>query len=95
MVCERIGMGAIMKAKILAGLALTLHLAVGYPYLVSGIVAPAYAVPILYLLWAVLLVLLLDISRTRPLLALLIPPAALALLLAILALGDILLGWTA
>jgi hypothetical protein len=75
-------------------LALVLHVLVGYPYLVSGLVAPAYGVAVLIAIWTGLLVLLLRLRSGRPLLALLVPPAALAVWYAVLALGGSLLGWS-
>jgi len=73
-------------------LALLLHVLVGFPYLVSGLVAPGYGVIALMGIWIGLLVLLLRMRSTRPLLALLVPPAALAIWYAVLALGGSLLG---
>jgi len=75
-------------------LALVLHVLVGFPYLVSGLVAPGSAVVTLLAIWTGLLVLLLRLRPTRPLLALLVPPAALAIWYAVLALGGALLGWS-
>jgi len=76
-------------------LALLLHVLVGFPYLVSGLVAPGYGVAGLMGIWIGLLVLLLRLRPTRPLLALLVPPAALAIWNAVIGLGGSLLGWTA
>lgn len=60
----------------------------------SGLLAPLWAVIALHALWAVALVALVQVARTRPFAAPLVPATnALLLWLAITA-GELLLGWT-
>lgn len=75
--------------------AVLLHLAVGVLYLATGLVAPLWAVLLLQLAWLVLLGALVLLWRRRPWLALLVPPAAVGLVLAAVTAGEQLLGWTA
>ena len=77
-----------------ATLALALHAAVAFPYLTSGLVAPPYGVLALWIVWGAFLALILQLLRTRAPLALLVPPAALAVWFAALSLGEALLGWS-
>ncbi|MDP9434317.1 MAG: hypothetical protein M3P93_03630 [Actinomycetota bacterium] len=74
-----------------AGLAL--HLLVGYPYAVSGLVAPPYGVLALWAVWAALLVVAVRLRPRRPLLVPLVPVVAFGLWLGGLTLGELLLGW--
>ncbi|HWC13493.1 MAG TPA: hypothetical protein VG929_02720 [Actinomycetota bacterium] len=79
---------------VMAWIALLLHLAVGYFYVLSGLVAPQWAVAGLLGIWLVLLWGLMHLRRERwkPLV---IPAIAAALWFGVLMLGDVLLGWTA
>lgn len=74
----------------LAGLAPLLYL-----YASSGLVAPLWAVAGLVAVWVVLLVLALRLFGRWPLLVLLLPFLGLMLWIAVLLLGDLVLGWTA
>ncbi len=74
---------------------LALHVAVGVPYLVSGLVAPLYGVLLLWIVWGLLLVVLLRVHAGRPAWALVVPFAALATWYAVLHLGGAALGWQA
>ncbi len=76
-------------------IAIGLHVVVALPYAFSGLLAPPAGVAVLGVIWLVLFVALWR-WRPRPAWrALLIPVAAVALWLAVLAFGDALLGWTA
>lgn len=79
---------------VLLAVAVLLHLAVGPFYLASGLVAPGWAVLLLWLTWVVLLVLLVLLWRRRPPLAPLVPLGAVVLILAVITAGEQLLGWT-
>ena len=84
------------NARLLGWLGLALHTAVGVvPYAGSGLVAPTWAVIVLWAVWAALLVVALVLIRRRPRLVPLIPAAAVAAWALIVSLGDLLLGWTA
>lgn len=80
---------------ILGGLGLAMYLVIGWLYLGSGLVMPY---PWVYLMWAVWCGGLLPLGRTfrrrtpwTPVVAI----AALAIWIAVVSLGDWLLGWTA
>lgn len=64
-------------------------------YVVSGIVAPWWAVPLLLLVWVAHLVLALRWFSTRPYAVLLLPVSAIALWFAAITAGGAWLGWTA
>lgn len=76
------------------GVACVLHLAVGYFYLLSGLVAPPWAVVGLLSIWIALMFTLIRIRSTGPK-TLIVPAGAAAIWLAVLWAGDALLGWTA
>ncbi len=96
MVVPRLGPSfAAPSGKMLAALSGLLLLGVGFFYLLSGLVAPGYAVIFLLLVWGVLSWLLVRVARVSPLLSLLVPPLAFGLWMGILALGGRLFGWTA
>jgi hypothetical protein len=78
----------------LALLAFALMLAVGFVYLVSGLIVP---IPALYGVWALWVVLAGTqiLMRRRLWLVMSMPAIALTVLVAIASLGDLLLGWTA
>lgn len=85
--------------KVAAVVAAVLHLAVGvFPYAASGLLVPVWGIVVLYALWlglAVVLVRLLRGDRRRPLLAPLVPVAAIAVWFAFVTAGEVLLDWTA
>ena len=81
--------------KLLLALAVVAYVPLGVPALVSGLVAPAYGVAIIVGGWAVGLGVLIGLVRRRSLLALLMPPAAIAYWALVLTLGERLLGWQA
>ena len=75
--------------------AVLLHLGVGVLYLAAGLVAPLWAVLLLWAAWLVLAYLLVRLWARRAPLALLVPLAAVGLILGIVTAGEQLLGWTA
>lgn len=78
------------------GVGLLLHLLTAvFPLSASGLVAPLWAIVLLYVAWAALGLALWRASRTRPPLMLLGAPGVLALWFAALTAGERLLGWTA
>ena len=81
--------------RLLLVLAVLAHLGAGILYLAAGLVAPLWAVLLLWALWLVLLWVLVRVWRRRPLLALAVPVAAVALFFAAITAGEQLLGWTA
>lgn len=76
-------------------LGLILFLPVGWLYLVSGLVAPFWAVLVLWAIWLVILAGIIKAWRTRPWLVLAAPFLAFLIWAGILWIGDQLLGWTA
>lgn len=76
-------------------LGLAAHLAVGFWYGASGLVAPAWAVVALLAVWVALLVVAIRMLRQRPVLVPLVPLAAVVIWLAAVTAGDLWLGWTA
>jgi hypothetical protein len=72
------------------------HLLVGgFPYAVSGLVAPPLGVIVLWVVWLVLLVVAIRLLQRRPALVFLAPLSALALWGAVIWGGEALFGWTA
>ena len=81
--------------RLILVLAVLGHLGAGIFYAAAGLVAPLWAVLVLWALWLGLLWQLVRVWRRRPLLALLVPPLAIALFFAAITAGEQLLGWTA
>ena len=85
--------------KVAAVVGVVLHLAVGvFPYAASGLLVPIWGIVVLYGLWlalAVVLVRLLRRETRRPMLAPLVPVAALAGWFAVVTAGEALFDWTA
>ena len=76
--------------------ALSLYIALGvFPFLFSGLLAPASGVAILLAGWATGFIATVVLVRRGSLWAIAMPPLALAYWFAILILGEQLLGWTA
>jgi hypothetical protein len=71
-----------------------LHLLALWPYLISGVAAPGWAVLSLLVLWALLGVVAVAVHRRWGALAALVPLAAVGLWFLALTLGEQLLGWT-
>lgn len=86
--------GASVRRLVLV-VAVALHLATGIFYLAAGLVAPAWAVLLLWVAWTGLLWALVRLWRRHAVLALLVPPASLGLFLAALSAGEVWLGWVA
>ena len=76
-------------------LAILLHLGIGVFYAAAGLVAPLWAVLLLWAAWLVLLVVLVRLWKRRPPLALLVPAAAVGLIFGVVSAGGQVLGWTA
>ena len=68
---------------------------VSFLYLVAGLVAPIWAVGVLWVLWLVLLVTLLKVWRSHPLLVLAAPVLAYLIWAGALLAGEFFLGWSA
>lgn len=81
--------------RLILVLAILGHLGAGIFYAAAGLVAPLWAVLLLWALWLVLLWQLVRIWRRRPLLSLAVPVVAVALFFAVITLGEQMLGWTA
>ena len=71
-----------------------LHLFALWPYAISGLAAPGWAVLSLLVLWAVLGVVAVAVHRRWGGLAALVPLLAVGLWFLLLTLGEQLLGWT-
>ena len=71
------------------------HLGAGFFYLLSGLVAPTWAVIVLILWWAVLTAVGVRFVRRRSPLGLLVPLVAAASWFAAISLGSRYLGWVA
>jgi len=71
------------------------HLATLIWYAASGLVAPGWAVVVLLVIWALLLVVGLWLRTRRPYLMLLIPVLAAVIWFAAISAGERFLGWTA
>lgn len=82
-------------ARVAGWLGIAAHAAVLFWYAVSGLVMPAWAVVVLLVVWAVLLVVAIRLLRTRPALVGLIPIAAALIWAGVVSAGDAWLGWTA
>lgn len=74
---------------------LILFLPVGWLYLVSGLVAPFWAVIVLWVIWLVILAGIINAWRSRPILVLAAPFVAFLIWAGVLWVGDQFFGWTA
>lgn len=83
-----------IAAYVAAGVALVLMLVVGFFYLASGLMAPAWAVSVLLMIWVGLFSLGLLWVRHRPLWVLPIPLVAATVWWGGMYLGGEVLGWT-
>lgn len=78
------------------GLAAVAHLVVLVPFTVaSGLVAPLWAIVLLYALWLASAVVLVGLARRRPLLTPVVPVVNALLLWLVITVGEQALGWTA
>ena len=75
--------------------AVAMLLAVGILYSAAGLATPLWAAAVLWAAWFGWAWVLVRLWQRRPVLALLVPPAALGLFLVTLTAGERLLGWTA
>lgn len=80
---------------VLAVLAALAHLVVGFFYLVSGLVAPLWAIVALLVWWVVLAWWLVRLALRRSWWTPAVPVVAFGTWVAVLTLGERLLGWTA
>lgn len=78
-----------------AGLAMAALAVIGVFYASAGLVAPLWAVVWLMLVWGLLVVLGIRWFRRRPLRVVALPLVAILVWLAVITLGERLLGWTA
>ncbi|MET9019576.1 hypothetical protein ABZV93_06310 [Actinopolymorpha sp. NPDC004070] len=85
-----------ISARVVVGwLGLACFVPLLFLYLVSGLVAPWWAVAGFGVVWCLLFVTALRTFRRRPLLALALPLLGLAWWFAVLWFGDVFLNWTA
>jgi hypothetical protein len=90
------GSGARPLRLVAVGSAIALQAVVLVPFTVgSGLLAPLWAVVVLYLLWGASAVALWFTARRRPLAAPLVPLVNAALLFGLVSFGEAVLGWTA
>lgn len=71
-----------------------LHAVIGLPYLFAGLLAPTYGVALLWALWIAGAGLIWQF-RDRPGRAIWVPVSAMVAWVAVVTVGDLLLGWTA
>jgi hypothetical protein len=84
-----------LAARIAGWVGLLGHVAVGFFYAASGLLAPPWAVIVLLVTWTGLLVLAIVLLRRRPAWTLLVPAAAVLIWFAAMSAGDAWLNWTA
>ncbi|MDP8969776.1 MAG: hypothetical protein M3N52_04640 [Actinomycetota bacterium] len=89
------GVAGSPAAAAVGWLGVAAQVAVIVPFLAIGLVAPAWAVVVLYALWAALLALALRLRRAHPLATLLVPPATFALMVGLLMAGGSVFDWQA
>ncbi|GAB7190749.1 hypothetical protein NUM3379_14560 [Kineococcus sp. NUM-3379] len=80
-------------ALALGWMAIAAHTAVGFGYLLLGLVVPWYGLAVLWAVWAGLLVLAVRLLRERPAWALAVPPVAVVTAVGVVLVGEHLLGW--
>jgi hypothetical protein len=74
---------------------LVLFIGISWLYLASGLLAPMWAVGVLWVLWLALLVALIKVWRSHPWLVLATPVLAYLIWAGVLLLGEFFLGWSA
>jgi hypothetical protein len=90
------GFGRRVLRTVAMGIAIALQAVLLVPFTVaSGLLAPLWAVIVLYLLWLVAAGTLWVVARHQPLAAPLVPLANGSLLFGLLVFGESVLGWTA
>lgn len=82
-------------AAIAAWAGLAVHLVLGVGYAFTGLLAPSWAVALLWVIWLALLVAAVMLRRRRPWWTAAVPLVAAALWFLAITLGEQLLGWTA
>ena len=82
-------------ARVVGWLGLLAQLATLLWYAASGLLAPAWAVAVLLVIWAALTVVAILLLRRRPVLVPLVPIAAALIWFDAISAGDAFLGWTA
>jgi len=82
-------------ARVIGWLGLILHLALLIWYVASGLLAPGWAVAILLVIWAALLVVAIQLLRRRPLLTPLVPMVGFIVWVSAITAGETWLNWTA
>jgi len=80
---------------VVAVLAAAAHLVVGWFYLAGGLVIPGYVLIPLWVVWLVLAAVLVRLAIRRSWWTAAVPVAAAALFVAVLVVGDRVLGWQA
>ena len=90
-----VGLGGASVRRVVLVVAIALQLVTGVFYVAAGLVAPAWAVLLLWAAWTGLLWVLVRLWRRHAVLALLVPPASLGLFFAALSAGEVWLGWVA
>lgn len=81
--------------RVVGWVGLVAHLALAFWYAATPLVAPAWAVAVLVLVWLALLVVAIRLLRRRPVLVPVVPLAAVVIWVAAVSAGDAWLGWTA
>ncbi len=89
------GVGIVRARHIAAGLGLLLMIVTLPYYLAAGLVAPLWAVIVLVAFWVLLFVLGIAWFRRAPFRVLALPFVAALTWIAVVTLGERLLGWTA
>lgn len=82
-------------ARVVGWLGLAGHAFMLFWYAVSGLVAPAWAIVLLFAIWAGLLGVAIRLLRRRPVLVPLVPVAAALIWVGTISAGEAWLGWTA
>lgn len=93
--CDNARMAHPLGSRVAGWLGLAAHLLMLVWYAATGLVAPAWAVAGLLVVWLVLLGYGLRLLRRRPAAVPLVPLAAAVIWLAVVSAGDAWLGWTA
>ena len=75
-------------------LSIALHLLALWPYAISGLAAPGWAVLALLVVWAALGAVLLQVHRVWGAVAAVVPLVAVVLWFGLITLGEAVLGWT-
>jgi hypothetical protein len=82
-------------ASVAAWVGIAVHLVLGFGYAFTGLLAPRWAVGLLWVIWILLLVTAVTLRRRRPWWTAAVPFVTAALWFLTITLGEKLLGWTA